>query len=82
VREPFNAAVALSDGGRDGLLDSCASDAAISQRAYAIDVRQVGLQLSQPVARSSARLALGDIDHCAEHLNKLSVALRTGWPRP
>src|SRR5712671_5302745 len=33
---------------------------------------QIGLKLSQPVARLFGTLALGDIDHCAEHLNKLS----------
>src|SRR6266481_9261567 len=73
VCEPFYAAVGAGDGCSDGLLDFvCQRGGHFPQRAYTIDVRQVGLQLSQPVARLFGTLALGDIDHCAEHLNKLS----------
>ncbi len=73
VCQPFNAAVGAGDGGGDGLLDFvCQRGGHFPQRAYTIDVCQIGLELTQPVARLFGTLALGDIDHCAEHLNKLS----------
>src|SRR6202035_580572 len=64
VRQPFHAAVRAGDGGSDGLLDLvCQRRGHFPQRAHTIDVRQFGLQVSQPFTLLLSPFLFAQIEH-------------------
>src|SRR4029077_4721174 len=52
----------------------------LAHRAHAADMREIRFELAQPVARLFGTLALRNIHHRADHLNKLSARTQNWMP--
>src|SRR5579864_5855021 len=72
ISHRFQDSFSVCDGCPNWLLDFVRQRGGqLAHRVHAADMRKIRLELAQPVARLFSTLALRDIDHRADHLNKL-----------